>query len=108
MKLQRKMLEAVLFDGVWVYGPADLDKGRWGKMMFLRDGRTFGYGHPHEYGWDFVPDGFRFLQKDGEPTSIFKEVSTENGRMVLHGGPVLDPGSTYILEQAEPPKLPKI
>ena len=105
MKLRRQVLEAILFDGVWVYGPADLEQGRWGKMVFLRNGRTFGYDHPNEYGWDFAKDAFRFLQKEGEVTCIFEEVFMENGLMVLQGRPPLSPGSIHILEQADPTEV---
>lgn len=102
MKLRRKTLEAVLFGGVWVFGPMDMEQGRWGKMMFLPNGRTFGYGNPNEYGWDFSHDSFRFLTKNREPTSIFEEVFTENDRLLLQGWSVLTPTSLYRLEQVDP------
>jgi len=102
MKLRRKTLEAVLFSGVWVYGPMDMGEDRWGKMMFLQSGRTFGYGHANEYGWDFLGDTFRFLTKEGVPTSTYDEVFTEDGRVLLQGRAVHNPLSLYRLEQADP------
>ncbi len=80
----------------------DTEQERWGKMMFLPNGRTFGYGNPNEYSWDFANDSFRFLTKETEPTSIFEEVFTENGRMLLQGWSVSNPSSLYRLEQADP------
>ena len=101
MKLNRKALEAVLFGGVWVYGPMDINEARWGKMVFLLNGRTFGYDHPNEYGWDFFKGAFRLLRKDGEPTSVFEEAVTENDRMLLKGRSVEAPSSLYCLQQAD-------
>ncbi len=80
----------------------DMTQGRWGKMMFLQNGRTFGYGNPNEYRWDFLADAFRFLTKEGEPTSIYEEIFTEEGRILLQGRSASNPSSLYRLEQADP------
>jgi hypothetical protein len=101
MKLRRKILEPVLFGYVWVYGPMDMTEARWGKMVFLANGRTFGYGHPNEHGWDFSNDVFRLLRKDREPTSIYDEAFTEYGRLLLKGRPLENPDSLYCLRQVD-------
>ncbi len=99
MKVNRKAVETALFGGIWLFGPMDMEQERWGRMMFVRNGRTFGYDHPNEEGWDFFKGSFRLLRKDGEPTSIFEEAVSENGRMLLKGRSIENPDSLYCLEQ---------
>ncbi len=101
MRLDRRALEPVLFGCVWVYGPLDMKEDRWGKMVFLLNGLTFGYDHPNEHGWDFSNGSFRLLRKDREPTSIFQESSTEQGRVLLKGHSMQTPDSLYCLQQID-------
>jgi hypothetical protein len=71
-------------------------------MVFLPYGRTFGYDHPNEYGWDFKAGALRLKRRDGEPTSIYERVMTKDGRPILFGRSLLSPGSIFRLERMDP------
>jgi hypothetical protein len=101
MKLTRTNLDRVLFGDVWAFGPAETDEA-WGKMVFLPNGRIFGYDNPNEYSWDFKSGALRLRRKDGEPTSIYDSVTTHNSRPRMLGRSLLSPGSIFRLERMGP------
>jgi hypothetical protein len=76
--------------------------GRWGHMVFLPFGRTFGYHNANEHGWDFKSGALRLIRNDGEPTSVYDNVTTTNGRPRLVGKSLLSPGSIFRLERMDP------
>lgn len=101
MKLTRANLDRLILGDVWAFGPAESDEC-WGKIVFLPYGRTFGYDHPNEYGWDFKAGTLRLKRKDGEPTSVYDNVVVNNSRPRLFGKSLLSPGSVFRLERMDP------
>jgi len=55
------------------------------RIALLRDGSIEGYSHPNEAAWGFDERGLLFLNREGEPTTIFSKLELKDGLTIIHG-----------------------